>query len=152
LIRVALDSNVLVYRAMLGAAGPDAVRAEHADALFRRLLPRCRLVVPGQVLGELYNVLTRQGRPRQDARELVRNVAAVGLIAPATPQTYTAALDLAATHKLQYWDALILTSAAEAGCALLLSEDLHDGFAHAGCTVANPFATALHPQLAELLA
>ena len=58
---------------------------------------------------------------------------------------------LAATHRLQIWDALILATAAGAGCRLLLSEDMQDGFVWKGCTVANPFAAPLHPLLADAL-
>ena len=37
---------------------------------------------------------------------------------------------------------MILNAAADAGCALLLSEDMRPGFAWRGVTVANPFAAA----------
>ncbi|HZC22176.1 MAG TPA: VapC toxin family PIN domain ribonuclease, partial [Candidatus Binatia bacterium] len=49
------------------------------------------------------------------------------------------------------WDAIILSAAAEAGCRLLLSEDLQAGFTWNGVTVANPFAAKKHELLAELL-
>jgi predicted nucleic acid-binding protein len=62
-----------------------------------------------------------------------------------------AASDLAVTHKLGIWDAVILSSAAEAGCRLLLSEDMQDGFTWRGVTVTNPFAKTLHPLLKAML-
>jgi predicted nucleic acid-binding protein len=46
----------------------------------------------------------------------------------------------------------VLAAAAEAGCRLLLSEDLQDGFTWQGVTVTNPFAPTLHPILVGLLA
>lgn len=54
-------------------------------------------------------------------------------------------------HRLGIWDALILSAAADAGCRLLLSEDLQDGFTWGGVTVANPFAASRHPLLEALL-
>jgi predicted nucleic acid-binding protein len=45
----------------------------------------------------------------------------------------------------------MVAAAGEAGCRLLLSEDLQDGFVWGGVTVVNPFAPALHPWLADLL-
>ncbi|MGA7960302.1 MAG: PIN domain-containing protein [Candidatus Acidiferrales bacterium] len=62
-----------------------------------------------------------------------------------------AATDLATDHQLGIWDAVILSAAAEAGCRLLLSQDLNPGFTWKGVTVANPFATPQHELLAALL-
>jgi predicted nucleic acid-binding protein len=46
----------------------------------------------------------------------------------------------------------MLAAAADAGCRLLLSEDLQEGFTWRGVTVVNPFADTRHPLLAALLA
>jgi len=54
-------------------------------------------------------------------------------------------------HQLAFWDAIILSAAADASCRLLLSEDLQDGFTWSGVTVTNPFSAAPHPVLATLL-
>ena len=62
-----------------------------------------------------------------------------------------AAVELAASHRLGMWDAVILASAAEGGCRLLLTEDLQEGFTWNGVTVTNPFARTPHPLLRELL-
>jgi predicted nucleic acid-binding protein len=61
------------------------------------------------------------------------------------------AADLAADHHFSIWDAVILSAAAQAGCRLLLSEDLQNGFTWAGVTVVNPFASTRHPLLDTLL-
>jgi predicted nucleic acid-binding protein len=45
--------------------------------------------------------------------------------------------------QLSYWDALILSSSAEAsGCQWLLSEDFQNGRAYGSVTVINPFSQA----------
>ena len=44
-----------------------------------------------------------------------------------------------------------MAAAASAGCRLLLSEDLHDGFTWNGVTVINPFVPEPNALLAELL-
>ena len=62
------------------------------------------------------------------------------------------ATDLASDHGLTIWDSVLPAAAAEAGCRLLLSEDLQEGFTWLGVTVTNPFAPTLHPILAALLA
>ena len=60
-------------------------------------------------------------------------------------------MDLAADHGLSIWDAVIVAGAAQAGCRLLLSEDLQNGFTWQGVTVVNPFAPEVHPLLREAL-
>jgi predicted nucleic acid-binding protein len=61
-----------------------------------------------------------------------------------------AATDLAADHQLTIWDATILAAAAEAGCRLLLSEDMQGGFTWRGVTIVNPFAAIPHALLLQL--
>lgn len=61
------------------------------------------------------------------------------------------AFALAADHNLQVWDALILSTAASAGCRVLLSEGMQHGFVWRGCTIVNPFIEPMHPLLADAL-
>lgn len=62
------------------------------------------------------------------------------------------ATELAAEHRLQIWDSIVLAVASASRCRLLLSEDMQEGFAWGGVTVVNPFAAARHPLLQDLLA
>lgn len=105
------------------------------------------VVIPVQALGELAHVLRRD---RRDAAAIARSIATwTGVFAtpPTDIGTFTLALDLAARHRMQIWDCVILAAAAEAGATLLLSEDMQDGFTWRGVTVANPFAATPHPLL-----
>ena len=79
---------------------------------------------------------------------LSSGVAGLALLA----NTLATAAGLAATHKLGIWDAVMLASAASAGCRLLLSEDLQGGFTWDGVTVVDPFVSAPHPLLSAILA
>jgi len=64
-VRIAFDTNVLAYAE--GINGVD--RRDVALNVIRRL-PQENAVVPAQVLGELFNVLVRQGgKSRSDARD-----------------------------------------------------------------------------------
>lgn len=150
-MRVALDTNVLAY-----AENVDTVqRRDKALAVLERLqrLPRADVVVPVQVLGELFNVLTLKAhRPRTSAREAILNWREVFSVVDTTVGVMVSASDLAAVHLLRIWDAVILSTASEAGCRLLLSEDFQDGFTWGGVTVTNPFAADRHPLLESLLA
>jgi predicted nucleic acid-binding protein len=115
-------------------------------------LPAGKVVLPVQTLGELFNVLVRKAKRKparareailgwQDAYELVGTSS--GLI--------SSALDLSVAHGVSIWDSVVLAAAAEAGCRVLLSEDLQEGFTWRGVTVVNPFAAKLHALLAGVI-
>lgn len=70
---------------------------------------------------------------------------------PTTAKVIAAAAQLSITHKLSIWDSVVLAAANEAGCRLVISEDLQDGFIWQGLTVVNPFASVRHPLLDALL-
>jgi predicted nucleic acid-binding protein len=109
-------------------------------------------LIPVQVLGELYRVLT--GKVKRSPRKARAAVHAWGDSYPlieSSPSVLLAALDLAAEHQLHVWDAIILAAAADAGCRLLLSEDLQEGFSWRGVTVTNPFSKPRHLLLDALL-
>jgi len=64
----------------------------------------------------------------------------LGAVRSLDVSTHPEALDLARTHGLNFYDALILGSALEAGCEVVLTEDLQAGRRIAGLTIVNPFA------------
>lgn len=145
-MKIALDTNVLAYAAGID----DAERRDRARDIVGLFSPE-QLCLPQQVAGEFYNVLRRKGgRTPANARALIdRWIGLVGLSLPSA-STFDQALDLASGHAFQIWDALILATAADQACVLLLSEDMQDGFVYRGTTVANPFKTELHPLIASL--
>ncbi len=145
-MKFALDTNVLAY-----AAGvDDAARRDRAREIVALIGPE-RICLPQQVAGEFYNVLRRKGRKTPDvARNLVDQwIDLIGL-SFTSGSTFDHALGLATDHSFHIWDAIILATAADQRCVLLLSEDMHEGFVHRGTTISNPFRTELHPMLASL--
>ena len=148
--RVAFDTNVLAYIAGVDRHADDAAKIEASRALLKQLRGRATLLVPIQALGELYVVLTRSGASREEARDTALRMAQAWASLDSSRAAFLSALDLATTHKLQMWDALILNAAAEAGCTLLLSEDMADGFTWRGTAVVNPFAAAIDERLTRL--
>jgi predicted nucleic acid-binding protein len=145
---VAIDTNILVY-----AEGLDGKpMQEAAQAVVTRLAPESTLL-PVQVLGELYAVLMRRaGQSRAKARDAVLEWGDMFPIIETSSSVQLMAMELSVNHQLAPWDAVILSAAADAGCRLLLSEDLQDGFTWSGVTVVNPFAKKPHPLLTALLA
>ena len=146
-MKVALDTNVLAYAEGVNDDGKRDV----ALALVRGL-PQEAVVIPVQVLGELFNVLVRKaGRARTEARDALLAWRDSFATVETAPEIMLTAADLATDHRFGIWDAVVLCAAAHAGCRLLLSEDLQGGFTWGGVTVVNPFASPRHLLLASLL-
>jgi len=145
-VRIAIDTNVLAYAEGVG----DAPRCKKALSLIAKLNVS-DVVLPAQVLGELYNVLTRKAnRSAPNARDAILSWADAFVVADSTHAAVVAARDLAAAHQLQLWDALVVSVAVTQQCRVLLSEDFQDGFVWQGLTVVNPFAVKPHILLAQL--
>ena len=146
-MRCALDTNILVYAE--GINGPD--RQGAATKLLERLAS-ADLVLAAQTLGELFSVLRRKGGCDGTAAADRLEPWRTGYrIVPTSTPLFDRAVHHAAASDLQIRDCIILEAAADAGCRLLLSEDMQDGFVYRGMTVANPFAERLHPLLTSML-
>lgn len=150
MIRVGLDTNVLAYLAGVERGDADIGKIARAREVIAGLGTRALFVAPAQTLGELFNVLVRTGLSREEARALVLRFHDTFEVVGGGAATMIAALDLAVMARLQVWDALIVSAAAQAGCALLLSEDMQDGFTWRGLTIVNPLADTPHARLAAL--
>jgi predicted nucleic acid-binding protein len=146
-VKVALDTNILAY-----AEGVNGAKRRGAVLDLIHRLPQEVTVIPVQVLGELFNVLVRKaGKPRRDAREALLSWRDTFSVVETSPEIMLAAADLATDHQLGIWDAVVLSAASQAGCRLLLSEDLQEGFTCGGVTVINPFSSPRHTLLNSLL-
>jgi predicted nucleic acid-binding protein len=146
-VRIAFDTNVLAY-----AEGINGAERRDAALNLIRRLPQENAVVPAQVLGELFHVLVRKGgMSLRDARDALLSWRDAFPIVETSLQGMVAAVDLATDHQLGIWDAVVLSSASQAGCRLLLSEDFQEGFTWAGVTVVNPFSSPPHALLNAVL-
>jgi predicted nucleic acid-binding protein len=115
-------------------------------------LPQDAIVIPVQVLGELFNVLVRKaGESRSAGREALLKWHDTYSVIETSSEIMLAAVDLATAHRFAIWDAVILSAASQAGCRVLLSEDLQEGFTWGGVTVVNPFKFPPHSLLSRFL-
>jgi len=151
LIRIAFDTNILAYLVGVSRTASDDAKILQSRDILSRLAGRASLIAPAQTLGELCVVLSRAGVSRDDARDILLKLRQTFAGADTTDTTLMSALDLSVTHQLQIWDAIILNAAAESGCAILLSEDMQDGFVWQGVTVVSPLKIELHARLGEVL-
>ena len=146
-MRVALDTNVIAYAEGIG----DAAHREASMELIRRL-PQQSVVLPVQVLGELFRVLTgKAGCSPDAARYRVLQWADSFEVSDSTWPAFQSAFDLTADHGLHIWDALILSVTAENRCRMLLTEDMQHGFTWRGVSVVNPYRIPAHPLLSSIL-
>jgi len=146
-MRIALDTNVLAY-----AAGVNGAERQRAALELLDKLSEAETFLPVQALGELFRVLVRKAKisPRLARTTIIRYRDTYPLVETSSG-VFLSATDLAVDHKIGIWDAVMLAAAAEAGCRLLLSEDLQERFTWGGVTVVNPFAASFHPLLAKTL-
>lgn len=127
-----LDTNVLVYA--VGEAGPKRDQAE-------RLTARGDNVVSDQIIAEFVNACLRKRiLPPDETRKAARLYLGQFSVVPNGTTVLTLALH--ERHGFQWWDALVVAAAVEAGCATLYSEDMQDGQVVGGTRIVNPFRVA----------
>ncbi|HKN72256.1 MAG TPA: PIN domain-containing protein [Terriglobales bacterium] len=129
------DTNILVY-----ADDDDAPAKQRvARDLWHAHRRDGTGVVSLQVLQEYFVTVT--GKLKHDPRKARRKVELLAEFDVAEPDVsdILAAIDLHRLHGFSFWDALILRSAQQAGCRVLLSEDFQGGREIDGIQVVNPF-------------
>jgi len=133
--RFFIDSNVLVYaNDRSSPAKRSRARKLVADALASR-----RGCLSTQVLQEFFVIVTRKARvPAPNARAQVTLLSELDTVV-VDAALVLSAIDLHIIHQISFWDALIVKSAAAAGCSRLVTEDLNHGQVIDGVRIENPF-------------
>jgi predicted nucleic acid-binding protein len=133
-----VDTNVLLY-AYDPAAGH---RHDRAADLLGRLWSERIGAISVQVLQEFFVNATRKVAAPvtpEAAIDRLRSLSRWRVHSPLADDVVAAAT-LSHRHRLSFWDAMIVRSAAELRCGVLWSEDLNDGQIVEGVRVRNPFA------------
>jgi predicted nucleic acid-binding protein len=144
----AVDTTILAY-----AEGVDDAHRRDRARQSIQLIARQTKVIPVQVLGELFLVLMRKKLLSPfDGRVAVLRWRAACQVPETSAETLASAMDLVVAHRLQFWDAVIISAAAEARADYLLSEDMQHGFSWRGLTILNPLSDAGHSELSALVA
>jgi predicted nucleic acid-binding protein len=133
--RAFIDTNVLVYT--------DDRSSPSKQRLALEILSRNKQAKSGvvslQVLQEYFVTVTRKyGVDAADARRKVELFSAFDVFEPDLKDVL-AAIDLHRLRNLSYWDALVVYSAKQAGCSVVLSEDMQHGQVIDGVRIVNPF-------------
>jgi predicted nucleic acid-binding protein len=135
-VRSFFDTNVLIY-ADDSATPRKQQRAIELVSEHRRSGTG---VVSLQVLQEYLVTATR--KLQVDARVARRKVELLAEFDVVTSELadVLAAIDLHRLHGISFWDALIVRSAKQSGCRILLSEDMQHSSQIDGIQIVNPFA------------
>lgn len=133
--RFSLDSNVLIYAA-------DCLSRDRQDRALAiiRAAARSSCVLSTQALAEFVHVASRKGMlPRSQAVDRAGELRVAFEVVGVSPEAFDAGMAAARDSRYSVWDAILLATVNQAGCTLLLSEDLHDGGKFGGVTIVNPF-------------
>ena len=134
--RAFLDTNVLVYL----FDHDEPAKQRRARDIFEQAEPG-ELALSAQVLSEFYLTVTRKLKSPLTP-ELTRQVIGwLGFLSVVSIDIalIESAIQISRSAQLSHLDALIVAAAAQAGCGLLLTEDLNDGQEIDSVRVENPF-------------
>ncbi len=134
-VRSFLDTNVLVY----ADDRQDTAKQRRAVELFNEHRRARTGVVSMQVLQEYFVTATRKLQiDARDARRKVELLSRFDVVVPEANDVI-AAIDLHRLHGISFWDAMIVRSAKQGGCSVLLSEDMQNAREIDGVRIVNPF-------------
>jgi predicted nucleic acid-binding protein len=146
---VFVDANVFVYGIDAGAGRKHQLATDWIGRLWSERLGRTSV----QVLSEYYVTVTRKLRPAIAADEAWRDVNSLMAWKPQVldGELLQRAREVERRHRLSWWDAMIVAAAQLQDCALLLTEDLHDGGTYGSVTVRSPFTLSVEASRAQYL-
>ena len=132
-----LDTNLWVYF----FAKDPLNKVERVAHIVNAQLPS--LIISTQVLGELYNVLTR--------KRIFSSIEAQSIVSGLTNRTVVVDIDTAKVlqamelnihYEYSYWDSLIIAIALQSNCSILYSEDMqHDQLIEGKLRIVNPLVS-----------
>jgi predicted nucleic acid-binding protein len=129
------DTNILIYADDKAA---PAKQRRSLDLIAEHRRARSG-VVSLQILQEYFVTVTRKLHVESSiARRKVELLAEFHVAAPDVADIL-AAIDLHRLHNLSFWDALVIRSAKQSGCTVLLSEDMQHTRDLDGLQIVNPF-------------
>ncbi len=147
MIRVAIDSNILIYAEI----EPDSEKGMRSADLILRTARNG--VIPAQALGEFLRFVQRRlPASFEDAIRQALLYQSVFITPPTTDAIINKASELARAHRMQLWDCVVCAASAEARAKALLTEDMQDGRNLDGLRLVNPFAAANAKSIDDLLA
>lgn len=135
---VFVDTNVLLYR----FDGLNPGKQQRARDWFSALWQGGAGRLSWQVVFEFYANATRKSKLAPDIAQAAVNRLLEWEPELPSPSSLARAWHWCDTAQINFWDALIVASAEQAGCRWLLSEDFQPGRKFGQLTVVDPFERA----------
>jgi predicted nucleic acid-binding protein len=126
-----IDTNILLY-----LFSHDQKKAAKADKILQQS-PHISV----QVLNELTNVVRKKLLlPWNEVNEILNSIKSLCQVHPISITVHTNGLEVAEKYGFSVYDSMILSSALEANCRMLYSEDMqHNQIIHKTLKIVNPF-------------
>jgi predicted nucleic acid-binding protein len=130
-----LDTNILIY-AYDSEAETKAVKSQQ---LLEELWLSKRGCISIQVIQEFY--AGASGKIHLDSKIITDIITELSTWKVHSPivKDFLRAVKIQQHYHISFWEALIVNSASQSGCAILWTEDLSDGHVYEGVRVQNPF-------------
>ena len=131
---VFIDTNVWLYAFI-------QTQDKQKNIIANNILSSINPVVSAQVINEIcVNLLKKASISEPDLKALVQSFYFKYQVVMVDQETLLCASDLRLRFSLSYWDSIIVSSALQAGCTRLYTEDMqHELIVNNTLTVYNPF-------------
>lgn len=137
--RTFLDTNIFIYA--IDTSSKEKKKRELARELIKQHIINESGVISIQVLQEFFQVSTHKIKKPlsiEEAQEFLKYISILQIVRP-DYNMVAAAIHLHKNNSISFWDSMILQCAKVADCAVVLSEDLQDGFKLDEMIIKNPF-------------
>ena len=134
-----LDSNIIVY----AFDARDVLKRRRAIEVVNRLAKLNVAAVSPQILGETYVSLTHRSRVAmglEEAERAIWRLVSLFEVFDLSIESVREAIRISRLVRVQYWDALLISTARLNGLSFLLSEDMQDGQTIEGVRIVNPLS------------
>ena len=133
-----LDTNIIVY----SFEKKDHFKSDISRSLIKTALSTGTGGISFQVIQEFLNAALRKFEKPftpADAKVYIQNVLEPLCLVYSTIALYNDAVSVHGATGYSFYDSLIIASAKTAGCNVLFSEDMLNGFVYESITIRNPF-------------
>jgi len=133
-VKTFIDTNILIY----AFTADEPTKQETALKFLNSCLP----VISTQVVKEFSNVLLKKTNiSLQDIQETINEIIDVADVANEKLELIFAAFDIHKRYKYSFYDSLIIATAINSRCQVLLSEDMQDGqIINEKLRIVNPYS------------
>jgi predicted nucleic acid-binding protein len=133
--KVLLDTNIWVY---LYAKNPPDKSVKVRELVNNNFTS---IIISTQILGELYNVLTKKKlKPKDEAKQIILEMVTNFTIVEIDVLKVMTALEINSTYGYTYWDRLVVATALQHNCDILYSEDMQaNQLIEKKTRIVNPF-------------